>query len=113
MKARHPSFPSVLRQLAAFGERLRLARLRRKITVDLFSERIGVSRETVRRLEKGDHTIAIGTYMRALRVLGLDADIDRLASDDELGRKLQDINLLSAARGTSDRTTSGNSDGNS
>ena len=31
--------------------------------------------------------------MRALRVLGLDQDIDRLAADDELGRKLQDLQL--------------------
>lgn len=61
----------------------------------LFAERMGVSRETLRRLEQGDHTIAIGTYFRALTVLGLDKDIDGLARDDELGRKLQDIALLS------------------
>lgn len=88
-----PAFPSVLRQLQALGERMRLARLRRRISAELFSERMGVSRETLRRLEKGDPTIAMGTYMRALRVLGLDSDIDGLARDDELGRKLQDLAL--------------------
>ncbi|KGV26581.1 helix-turn-helix domain-containing protein [Burkholderia pseudomallei] len=88
-----PSFPSALRQLAALGERMRLARLRRKITTGLFAERMGISRETLRRLENGDPTIAMGTYMRALRVLGLDSDIDLLARDDELGRKLQDLDL--------------------
>lgn len=72
---------------------MRLARLRRKMTAELFSERMGVSRETLRRLENGDPTIAMGTYMRALRVLGLDGDIDGLARDDELGRKLQDLAL--------------------
>jgi len=61
---------------------------------ELFAERIGISRETLRRLEKGDATIAMGTFMRALRVLGLDSDLDRLAADDELGRKLQDLELL-------------------
>lgn len=88
-----PTFPSMLRQLAALGERLRLARLRRKLTAELFAERMGISRETLRRLERGDPTIAMGTYMRALRVLGLDSDIDLIAKDDELGRKLQDLAL--------------------
>lgn len=92
-KATHPVFPSVLKQLSALGERLRLARMRRNLTTELFAERMGVSRETLRRLEKGDHRIAIGTYMRALRVLGLDGDIDAVAADDELGRKLQDLSL--------------------
>lgn len=95
-KATLPTFPSVLKQLAALGERLRLARLRRKITAELFSERMGVSRETLRRMENGDPTIAVGTYMRALRVLGLDGDIDTLARDDVLGRKLQDLALPQA-----------------
>jgi hypothetical protein len=54
-----------------------------------------VSRDTLNRLEKGDGNIAISTYMRALRVLGLDADMDAVARDDELGRKLQDLNLPS------------------
>jgi transcriptional regulator with XRE-family HTH domain len=92
-KTTNPSFPSVLKQLVALGERMRLARLRRKMTAELFSERMGVSRETLRRLENGDPTIAMGTYMRALRVLNLDKDIDALASDDALGRKLQDLEL--------------------
>jgi transcriptional regulator with XRE-family HTH domain len=102
-KATLPAFPSVLKQLAAFGERLRLARVRRKLATELFAERLGVSRETLRRLEKGDPTIAIGTYMRALRVLGLDQDIDSLAKDDELGRKLQDLELT--RRGSSNESS--------
>lgn len=93
MKARLPPFPSVVRQLKELGERLRLARLRRQLTTELFAERMGISRETLRRLELGDPTIAMGTYMRALRVLGLDSDIDAVARDDTLGRKLQDLAL--------------------
>lgn len=86
-------FPSVDKQMRAFGERLKLARLRRELSTALFAERVGISRDTLNRLEKGDPNIALGTYLRALRVLGLDADINALARDDELGRKLQDLRL--------------------
>jgi DNA-binding XRE family transcriptional regulator len=98
VKMSHPSFPSVLKQMRSFGERLQMARLRRELTTVQFSERVGVSRETIRRLEQGDPTIAIGTYMRALRVLGLDQDINTLASDDVLGKKLQDVAMLPVHR---------------
>ena len=93
-KVSHASFPSVQRQLAALGERLKIARLRRAIPANHFSERLGVSRETLRRLEFGDPSIAVGTYMRALRVLGLDKDIEQVAKDDALGHKLQDLKLV-------------------
>jgi transcriptional regulator with XRE-family HTH domain len=56
----------------------------------LFAERLGISRDTLNRLEKGDPNIAIGTYMKALRVLGLEQGIDEVAKDDVIGRKLQD-----------------------
>ncbi|MGX7005007.1 helix-turn-helix transcriptional regulator [Caballeronia sp. KNU42] len=88
-------FPSVERQIRALAERLKLARMRRGMSTSLFAERLGVSRDTLSRLEKGDGNIAISTYMRALRILGLDADMDAVARDDELGRKLQDLNLPS------------------
>lgn len=88
-----PLFPAVAKQLQELGLRLRMARERRKLSQELFAERMGVSRETLRRLEKGDASIAMGTFMRALRVLGLDKDVDLLAADDELGRKLQDLEL--------------------
>lgn len=89
-------FPSVAKQAQDLGERMKLARLRRKLSTVLFAERMGVSRETLRRLEAGDPNIALGTYMRALRVLGLDKDVDVVARDDVLGRKLQDIAALGA-----------------
>lgn len=97
-KSTLPTSPSLQRPLDALGLRLRLARERRKLGTELFAERLGVSRETLRRMEKGDATIAMGTFMKALRVLGLDKDIDKLAADDTLGRKLQDIELLGAKR---------------
>jgi transcriptional regulator with XRE-family HTH domain len=86
-------FPSVERQMRSFGERLRAARMRRRITTILFAKRVDISRDTLNRLEKGDGTIALGTYLRALHVLGLEKDFDILARDDELSRKLQELNL--------------------
>jgi transcriptional regulator with XRE-family HTH domain len=86
-------FPSVARQMTAFGDRLHMARRRRKISTVQMAERMGVSRDTLNRLEKGDPNIALGTYLRALRVLRLDQDLDLLAKDDVLGRKLQDLEL--------------------
>jgi transcriptional regulator with XRE-family HTH domain len=93
VKTPHP-FPSVDRQLKAFGQRLREARLRRGISSVLFCERMNISRDTLNRLEKGDASIAIGSYLRALRLLGMDKDFDAVAKNDELGRKLQDAKLL-------------------
>ena len=95
MKVKTPRpFPSVDRQLKVFGQRLREARLRRGISSVLFCERMNISRDTLNRLEKGDASIAIGSYLRALRILGMDKDFDAVAKSDELGHKLQDAKLL-------------------
>jgi len=93
-----PTFGNAERQLKALGERLRLARKRRRISSILMAQRVGISRDTLHRLEKGDPTIGLGTWLRALRVLGLDADLDRLAADDPVGRKLQDLALEPAPK---------------
>lgn len=95
MKTKIPRpFPSVERALKALGLRLREARLRRGTSTMLFCERMNVSRDTLNRLEKGDASIAMGTYLRALHLLGFDKDFDALAKTDELGHKLQDARLL-------------------
>lgn len=91
--------------MRAFGERLRAARLRRRIAAKLFAERVGVSRDTLNRMEKGDPSIAFGTYARALRVLGLENDLDSVARDDELGRRLQDLELEKDRRARRGRET--------
>ena len=41
-----------------------------------------------------DESIALGFYAQALFVLGLEKDLMKIASDDTLGRKLQDAKLL-------------------
>jgi len=76
-----------------FGNNLKLARLRRKLSVEQIAERAGISRTTLWLVEKGAPSVAMGTYVQVLFVLGLEKDLLRIASDDLLGRKLQDAQL--------------------
>lgn len=75
------------------GEQIRLARLRRDLSVAQVAERATCSPLTVSRIEKGSPTVAIGIYLRVLYALQLDDDILFLAKDDVLGRTLQDMNM--------------------
>lgn len=83
-------YPDQGKLLAELGERLRLARLRRKLDVALTCERAGISRMTLYRAEAGSSAVALGTLVRILSVLGLEADLNLVARDDKLGRALQD-----------------------
>lgn len=86
--------PRMQKQLAQVGEQIKLARLRRKYTVDLIAERAGISRTTLWKVEKGDPGVAFGVYAKVLSAIGLPHDIELLARDDELGRLIQDSELL-------------------
>lgn len=86
--------PSVRRRMVELGEKLQLARLRRRLTATQVSERAGISRKTLSAVEHGDPTLSVGIYANVLFVLGLDNDLDAVASDDELGHKLQDAALV-------------------
>jgi len=86
-------FPATAKRLAALGERLRLARLRRRYSAESVAVRAGITRVTLARVEKGDTGTSMGAYVAVLRVLGLQSDIDGIARDDELGRKLQDLGM--------------------
>ena len=94
-----PTFPAAGRQLAALGERLRAARRRRRLTQAVVAARVGVTKQTLARLEAGNPSTSLATMLRVLQVLGLAADIDRLAADDELGRQLQDAAQPGPPRG--------------
>jgi len=75
------------------GTRLRLARLRRRFSSEAVASRAGITRMTLYKVEKGDPGVRMGVYASVLRVLNLQAGLNLLAQDDELGRKLQDLNL--------------------
>lgn len=64
------------RALEALGKNIKTARLKRRISVKGFAERVGVSESTITRLEKGDDGVSIGTLAMACLVLG---EIERIA----------------------------------
>src|ERR1039458_9171506 len=90
--------PKLRRSLELLGENIRLARLRRKYSAEQVAERANMGRSTVWLIEKGAPSVSMGAYLQVLFVLGLDGDITEIASNDPLGRKLQDANLSVAAR---------------
>ncbi len=91
-------FPKQRNILATLGENIKLARKRRDFTQQLISERTGLSRVTIRKIEKGDEGVSIGHYLIVLSTLNLAADLATIALDDELGRKLQDAKLLTSKK---------------
>lgn len=93
-----PLPPRLARTLSSLGHNLQLARLRRMYPSELVAERAGISRATLTRAERGDPAVAMGIYARILFALGLDGDLDSVARDDELGRKLQDLQLTTPKR---------------
>lgn len=86
--------PKIKRILISLGENIKLARLRRRLSAQQVSERAGISRPTLSAIEKGRPNVSIGLYIQVLFVLGLAEDLLKVASDDELGRKLQDAKLI-------------------
>ena len=95
--------PKLEKILAEFGENIKLARLRRKLTAEQICERAGIGRNTLWMIEKGAPTVAMGAYAQVLFTLGLENDLLKLASDDVLGRRLQDAGLETKKRGPKKR----------
>jgi transcriptional regulator with XRE-family HTH domain len=88
-------FPNQQKILEKVGENIKLARKRRNLTAIQVSERAGIDRSTLVRIEKGDSRVSLGAYFNVLRVLGLQDDFFKIATDDDFGRRLQDLKLLS------------------
>ena len=86
--------PETQKRLSQMGEQIKLARLRRNLSSELVAERAGISRTTLWNIEKGSSSVAIGAYAAVLHALNdMDKDFLLIAKDDELGRKLQDLDL--------------------
>ena len=87
------------RVLENLGENIKLARLRRKLTTEQVANRANISRKTLWHIEKGSDHISIGQILQVLSVLGFRNELANIAKDDLLGRKLQDLDLITKQRG--------------
>ena len=86
--------PSTEKILETMGEQIKLARLRRQLSVELVAERAGISRATLWNVENGSPSVAIGIYAAVLHALNnMDKYLLLVAKDDEFGKKMQDMNM--------------------
>ena len=65
-----------IRQL---GERIKIARKRRALTMEEMASRMYVTRKTLSRLENGDPGVSFAVFISALWVLGLEHDLLEIA----------------------------------
>jgi transcriptional regulator with XRE-family HTH domain len=63
--------PATVEAARLLGSRVRLARKRRRWTITQLAERIGVSETTVRKVERGDSSVALGTAFEAATLVGV------------------------------------------
>lgn len=100
-------YPSSAKELEALGQRLKDARLRRRFSMETVCARADISRPTLYKVENGDPSVAIGSYLQVLRVLGMVDDLSLIAKEDVLGRRLQDESLPHRKRAPRKKTPSG------
>jgi transcriptional regulator with XRE-family HTH domain len=61
----------VSERLTILGRAIRTQRVRQRIAAEQLCDRIGISRATLSRIERGDPAVNVAGYMTALLVLGI------------------------------------------
>jgi transcriptional regulator with XRE-family HTH domain len=87
--------PQALSALRELGNRLAVARVRRKESLRAWARRIGVSVRTVQRLEDGDPGVGMGVYAAALWLMGRADALPDLA-DPSLDRGALELDVRAA-----------------
>ena len=110
-KKTYSMYPASAKAMAALGQRLKDARLRRRFSMETVCSRADISRPTLNKVENGDPSVAFGIYVHVLRVLGLVDDLSLIAKEDVLGRRLQDESLPQRKRAPRKKTPTEGSNG--
>ena len=88
--------------LEKFGLNIKKARLRRNIKLQQLAEQAGISEDTLSAIEKGMSSVSIGAYVAVLDSLGIETDLELLATDEEQKRKYRETNFKARERATKD-----------
>ena len=86
-------YPSLARQLKAFGQRLMVARLARSLSITVMAQRSGVTRTTYKRLEEGHPSASLCLLVTALKILGTEKELDKILENDQVGLALATSSL--------------------
>ncbi len=92
-KKKQALMPDTLKRIQQLGEQIRLARLRRRISITVVAERTGLSRSTIYAVEAGEPGVSIGSYAAVMKAIGMPDEITKPCREDEVGRLLQDSDL--------------------
>lgn len=82
MGIKKPLPTEVAERIRDIGYRVRLARIRRGMSIAEVAAKAGIDRNTLNALELGKHGVAIGAYVTILWALGLDKTLDGVAHPD-------------------------------
>ncbi|HRZ97785.1 MAG TPA: helix-turn-helix transcriptional regulator [Paludibacter sp.] len=95
MKSKGTSFTQKQKNiLTTLGENIKLARLRRKLSIRSMAERAGIATSTLGNIEDGSASVSLGSYLQVLSVLRLEDDLLLIADKDPIGRQIQDAGLI-------------------
>lgn len=91
--------------LSTLGENIKLARLRRKLSMHSMAERAGIATSTLNNIEDGSPSVSLGSYLQVLSVLRLEDDLLLIADKDPVGRQIQDAGLIVKKRAPKKKMT--------
>ena len=91
--------------LTTLGENIKLARLRRKLSIRSMAERAGIATSTLGNIEDGSPSVSLSSYLQVLSVLRLEDDLLLIADKDPVGRQIQDAGLIVKKRAPKKKKT--------